>query len=213
MIKNEFDKHNAFLLQASDLLSVKNSLFDFDNFSRNKDTELYEYEYELFGINEARFFSLKLLETPFKSRIITTVFFGSITIEAQNALLKILEELPEKQKIILVTPNINQLLKTVMSRTYLLDFHLERTNKSNVFLSMNLKKRLQYIDKIMKGNNKLSEIEELLLSLELATQNMEDLNLKENIIKKIILLRKALHTQAHPLKPILESLAFVEILH
>ena len=76
----------------------------------------------------------------------------------QNALLKILEDPPMTTKIILVVPDINQLLPTVRSRLHFLyDNTQESTDvrDSNIehWYHMTVSQRLHHIDRLYKQKN------------------------------------------------------------
>lgn len=70
------------------------------------------------GIEDIRKFQEKLFLTPLKSETKAMIIKNSelLTTEAQNALLKVLEEPPQHTIIILATNNYRQLLPTILSR-------------------------------------------------------------------------------------------------
>lgn len=70
------------------------------------------------GIEEVRKIQKAVFLTPLRGKNKAIVFrhAGNITIDAQNALLKVLEEPPEDTLIILETENSKQLLPTILSR-------------------------------------------------------------------------------------------------
>lgn len=63
---------------------------------------------------------LKVVSTEYLNRVITIFDAHTLTIEAQNALLKTLEEPPKGTVIILTANEINSLLPTIISRSSLL---------------------------------------------------------------------------------------------
>ncbi len=89
---------------------------------------LYIKEGEKLGIAEARkikeHFSLKPYSA--KGRIVVLEDADVLTIEAQNALLKTLEELPQEAMLILSTSSDANLLPTILSRCQI--SHLQETN-------------------------------------------------------------------------------------
>lgn len=70
------------------------------------------------GINEARELIKFFTQKPFSSKhkAATILNAEKLTIQAQNALLKILEEIPNYASIILETPTESSLLETILSR-------------------------------------------------------------------------------------------------
>src|SRR3989338_7246452 len=70
------------------------------------------------GIEEVRKIIHTLITKPFqsKNRLITITEFDKATVEAQNALLKVLEEPPSNTYFILGAHRLERILKTVISR-------------------------------------------------------------------------------------------------
>jgi hypothetical protein len=68
--------------------------------------------------------------TPYHDEKIALLSFHSISIPAQNAMLKILEEPMSSVRFILTTNNKANLLETVLSRLYLAEEHQENLNSS-----------------------------------------------------------------------------------
>ncbi len=81
------------------------------------DQDLYTFE-KTVGIPDIRAIQERLYLKPIKSKNKAVIIDApqGLTTEAQNSLLKILEEPPENTFIMLVTPNKNSLLPTVLSR-------------------------------------------------------------------------------------------------
>jgi hypothetical protein len=75
-------------------------------------------ETERIGIAEVRSFSKRLLFAPNQSRFVAGIIFEAhrLTIEAQNALLKLLEEPPPRALIYCETYQKDKLLPTIVSR-------------------------------------------------------------------------------------------------
>lgn len=92
-----------------------------------------------------------------------------LTTEAQNSLLKTLEEPPKSAYIFLVTPNPKSLLPTIRSRTAI--YKIESTNEfsQEVFdMPKDIKSQIELINKITKTNDpkaKKNNIQKLLLAL------------------------------------------------
>lgn len=75
------------------------------------------------GIAEVRQFQKKVVLTPIRSKKKCVVFYASeaITIPAQNALLKTLEEPPNNTIIILIASELSFFLPTVLSRCFVVE--------------------------------------------------------------------------------------------
>ena len=81
------------------------------------DIETISFEKSV-GIGDIRGIAKKIYLKPIKSetKAIILKTYNGITIEAQNALLKILEEPPDNTIIILMVPSLEQILPTILSR-------------------------------------------------------------------------------------------------
>lgn len=122
--------------------------------------ELHDGFYDKFGIDDARSLISLANSTPvnkdFKLLVVRTKF---ITHEAQNSLLKILEEPPQTTKFLFMVPPGFQFLSTLNSR-FSIDTEFSsnkaQPNPNNVFndfLKMSLKERLDKIDSELKAKN------------------------------------------------------------
>jgi DNA polymerase III delta prime subunit len=80
--------------------------------------DLYLIDQETIGIEEARkikrFLSLKHWQSQLQAVVIR--YQKEITLQAQNALLKILEEPGENRLLVIISPNKSELLPTIISR-------------------------------------------------------------------------------------------------
>ena len=79
------------------------------------------------GIEEVRIFQKKIFLKPIKSPIKAVLIncAETLTLEAQNALLKVLEEPPTHTIIILNASNENTLLPTILSRCKIVKLNIE----------------------------------------------------------------------------------------
>lgn len=122
------------------------------------DRGLYEVQdqyIDRFGIDDARELVKKAVQRPIETEtqvlVVRTEF---ITLEAQNALLKILEEPPVSTKIIFVVPSGLTMLPTVLSRIHeeMISGEAEEEGEEpfQVFLSQSYKDRLAAIESAMK---------------------------------------------------------------
>ncbi len=116
------------------------SCIKFEN-SNNPDIEIIDTE-ETIKNEQVREIKKKSLEKPIESKRKVYIINNSenMTREAQNSLLKTLEEPPEYITIILITKNENLLLNTIKSRCTKIKFN-KLTNEE---LSKILKEKFQY---------------------------------------------------------------------
>lgn len=106
------------------------------------DIETLEFEKTL-GIEDVRNIQKKIFLRPLRGEKKATVLmlFDGATIEAQNSMLKLLEEPPPSSLIFLVTNNAKVFLPTILSRVKLIEIssEKEKTNTDGLkeILSMN----------------------------------------------------------------------------
>ena len=130
-----------------------------------------EQFFETFNIDEARNLSLSQINRGVgNSRRIYIISFYFATIEAQNALLKTLEEPTPNTSFFIITSQASVLLPTVRSRLSRLSLGIEEfvTKEAKNFLSSTISERLKIIEKISKSDNenKKSDLLSLLIGIE-----------------------------------------------
>lgn len=126
---------------------------------------LYFDSGEKLGIEQAReikaHFSLKPYSA--KGRIVVLEDASTLTIEAQNALLKTLEELPIEGLFILAAASEDKLLPTVLSRCQIVRFQAtgyrqQATEDIKKLLSAKIEERFEYIEKLKDKKEFLSAL-------------------------------------------------------
>ncbi len=134
------------------------------------DITLFEYE-KAVGIGDVRELRKKIYLKPFKSdfKAVLIDATAGITVEAQNALLKTLEEAPNDTIIILQVTSSDELLPTILSRCKIIELKWE---KDNIDVS-------KYI-RILSSDNRVGE--KLKLAQDLAKDKNEALDFLENLI-------------------------------
>lgn len=118
------------------------------------------------GIGQIRDFQHALMFTPYHSKQKMGVIHDAetLTVEAQNALLKTLEEPPARTILILETANPDLLLPTILSRCQIIhvsgDTNTQTTDSMLLcfktiehMMSLSIGKRIQWIDETMKTRN------------------------------------------------------------
>lgn len=130
-----------------------------NNFSRNHPDLLWFGEEEKLGIEQARKLQQFLSLKPYQSEGLAVVVVAAenFTIEAQNALLKTLEEPPGNCLFILGVSSEDQLLSTILSRCQAIyfdhtppsdDLSLQCQDKIEKLLCMTTEQRFGYIEKL-----------------------------------------------------------------
>jgi DNA polymerase-3 subunit delta' len=142
--------------------------------------------------NVKKFLSLKSNLGPYKYVIIDDA--DTLTIEASNALLKILEEPQKKTILILISSKPKQILPTIISRCSAIKFNSVADNLIADYLAENKIKKedKDFISKI--ANGRLGWIIRVIMADELndIKKSIEELNkiCKQGIAEKIIFAKK-----------------------
>lgn len=160
------------------------SCIKFDNFN-HPDFELIEPEKGLIPKNKIDDMIKSMAIAPLESkrRIIIIDECDKMGIEAQNELLKTLEEPPPYVNIILITSNVNNLIPTILSRSQIIKFYPVDSQRIAELLMEKYKKTSEeanFIAHFTKG----SVGQSIILS-----QSEEFFNLREdtiNIIHKVL---------------------------
>ncbi|MFM2383536.1 MAG: hypothetical protein RIQ72_108 [Candidatus Parcubacteria bacterium] len=130
--------HHAQLIEGSlghiapvlDILSKRYGLH-----ARHPDLTVRTFEHEKFGVDDAHLIHEILIKRPAQAEWnVVVVYTHTLTEQAQNALLKILEEPPVHTRFILITDSIHPLLPTLRSRLNLFD--LEEYMESVLHIDM-----------------------------------------------------------------------------
>ncbi len=83
----------------------------------NYNVYIYQPEKKEFGINEVRAIRQLVVTQPSSQRVIVLQSFDTASLEAQNALLKTLEEKVANNQFILTGENVENVLPTILSRS------------------------------------------------------------------------------------------------
>lgn len=130
-----------------------NFVVDFDV----SEVELIEQRYETLGINDVReMVGQANLKPNYSERLLLVIRLQGITVEAQNALLKILEEPPQSTTFLFVAPYDITLLATLESRFQRLQIANESSRGTTEFAEFSAappKDRLALIERETKQKN------------------------------------------------------------
>mgnify|MGYP003393902583 FL=1 len=146
-------KHHAYLVTSTS--ENWSSLADF--LTVNSDNKTESWNFGVIGINEAREIRERgTRASDPENKLFILIRFESITPEAQNVLLKMLEEPPLGTVFILGTNNSGLLLSTLLSRLEKLVLPESLANKNNPevldFIKNNPEARLKYLEKLLDDN-------------------------------------------------------------
>lgn len=120
-----------------------------------------------------------------KDKIITIEDGETLTTEAQNSLLKILEEPPQNTLIVIRCNVFPKFVNTIFSRCHVIDTTLGGEKATQIeanqnFLDMEFYEKLIFINKLLKtaeGENKQNQIDNLLIQI---TENLLE-DIQKNI--------------------------------
>lgn len=191
--------HHANVILSSE--DCRDSIFDFLsnklNFNVSANPDFLLIENHPFGIDDARDLEKWAIGRPFIGEVkVCLIITKNITHEAQNALLKVLEEPPAGTYIFINLENLGGLLPTVISRVMVLDNISEtkvssEKNKNYIskFLNSKIGDRLAVVRSLAKKENK-NDMKEFINDLEeIAYKEKATANQMKNILMAKIFAR------------------------
>ncbi len=160
-VKKDGSLHHATLIHGHKD-AVLEPLFAFIekdlHFSVQGNPDFQLLEFDSFSISDGRSLQGRATQKALKNRKIFITTFNVMTLEAQNALLKLFEEPTEDTHFFLVTPNIDKLLRTLRSRMLVLEgehiTEADMARRATSFLSALTPKRLADIKDIIEAKDK-----------------------------------------------------------
>ncbi|MDQ1281947.1 MAG: polymerase subunit delta [Patescibacteria group bacterium] len=183
--------HHAFLIESDSREKVFPFLKqEILNKEKNPNENLF-LSLQVFDIKKAKEIS-DFGKLFFNELHFILVSFYSINREAQNALLKFLEEAPKNLKIILISHSGAKILNTVYSRLYKIDY-FESGNSENKNQNIYTKLAKSFLKTKKLSRMKLTEVAELLEKKDEYALNFEDKERSDREAIEIFLL--ALHEE------------------
>lgn len=186
--------------------------------AKKKDFEIFHTAYLSIGIDEAHFLRdlLNRTSTAPDGRLVL-VGISKATLDAQNALLKILEDLPARNTFVLVTPFISSFIPTLRSR--LAKISVTGKTKESIdtakFLTFGVAERLamlkSYLVHIEDKEEKwgrMDEVREFLSNLERVLYARRVFYEKPQLATIIYTFKKELRGVAPSVRLMLEHLSF-----
>lgn len=221
--KNTGQLHHAYVVEGDIENSYKNvcEFCERDLDFKIKANPLFIYEsYEKFLVDDARRIKeLQMNKNRQGEKQIFVLSFNFITTEAQNSLLKVLEEPTSGTHFFILTPSAHIFLDTIKSRVSILSSGKDHTNVSVDFLSMKMNERFKFITKLVKDikDEKSSKSDALKVVRNLEFQihkKIENTSGEERIvyIKKLGKVNKVadyLHDNSASVKQLLEYTATI----
>ena len=116
------------------------------------------YKKDVFGIDDARDVGARVSKKSLTGRKFFVIAALTITREAQNALLKTVEDAGEENYFFVCTRTADTLLPTLRSRLVQLAIHKETTetlsSESSEFLAKNVSGRMEFVRKIIDADDR-----------------------------------------------------------
>lgn len=197
------------------------SLLKEDGISIEANPDLYVRDYRQFGIEDAHELRTRASSRGVSGRRVFVMSMSGITSEAQNALLKTLEEPPARALFVFIVPAPETLLATVRSRSQILRIEGDgKPSKESVdakeFFAATPSKRLDLLKTILEkdGDDKYDTgaILAFLASLERYISHMRDLRSpasKKEALNSIYRARMYIGDRGALVKALLESVALL----
>ena len=213
--------HHAYLVsgggeQFDDLQRSLASLFGVESLIGNPDA--FVRELDALSVADAR----AIVEFAGRSALIAgaskiiIITFSTVTPEAQNALLKTLEEPAKDTYIFLLTPSVDMLLPTVLSRCQqvtLGNLEVEPPSESaEAFIKANVQERLKIIGKIVKGKDKSAnkaQMLSILSGVEAYLAEHKELQEWQQKVEAVLQAKQYMHGKGAMAKMLMESVALV----
>ena len=180
----------------------------FDSFKIDDARDLKSVEYEKgFGVGKKIFL----------------ISANNILLEAQNTLLKIFEEPIENTHFFIITPNTDVLLKTLVSRFYLIKTKpelAEELKNAEKFITMPIKNRIDFIkemlveaedndDEVVSINSSRPKALKFLNALEIVLHKKFLKNSLQICFEQIFKVREFLNQPGSSAKSLMESIALI----
>ncbi|MEK7646481.1 MAG: hypothetical protein AAB381_02195 [Patescibacteria group bacterium] len=210
--------HSHYLIGSDELRAqLKTILEEVHGISIHGNPDFFESTHEVFTIDDSR----KLIEmhgirpVHISGKKIVIITMQGITGEAQNALLKLLEEPAEFAYFFLIVPSAHLLLPTVKSRLTLIETSRAEvetdTTEAIAFMKASPAKRLDIIKKLLDDISKEKKTKQDAINFLDQVQRVvyEKRGVKDGLksLETIEMARTYIHDRAPSLKMLLEGVA------
>jgi hypothetical protein len=229
MISEYLDKnnlHHAYLIEGTreEIIPEITNFLQNLNIKINGNPDFVNISIDNFKIDEA--FDLRAMSTDksFSStKKIFLICVNSFSLDAQNVLLKMFEEPIEDTIFFLVVPDINILLKTLISRFYFISTRqnlAEEKKEAEKFIKFPLSARINFIKELLVESEEEDEEGREIIVLDSArSKALKFLNALESVLSKSIFdpktfehifkVREFLRMPGSSTKSLMESVALI----
>ncbi len=192
------------------------TLLQHEGITTERNPDVYIKEYAHFGVDDARELRERADLAAQGDRRVFIIVAPVMTTEAQNALLKTLEEPPGNALFFIVVPSPETLLPTLRSRVQKLALDAQRdvgAIDSSQFLAANPQKRIDMLKPLLeKGEDDRRDITNIIIFLSTLERMLGAMPRDENLIPgldAIYRARKYTGDKGSLLKPLLEQVALL----
>ncbi|HVU75627.1 MAG TPA: hypothetical protein VHD38_02235 [Candidatus Paceibacterota bacterium] len=172
-------------------------------------SDVYTRVYTSFGVEDARELRERAVLSAHGAHRVFIIAAPSMTTEAQNALLKTLEEPPEGTLFFLIVPSPSMLLPTLRSRMqpYALSHESESTIDIDAFLKAGGEARIKLITPLLeKGDDDKRDMSAILTFLSSLERR---LSTRPEALEAVYRARKYMLDKGALVKPLLEHVALL----
>lgn len=214
-IGEQFDTHNlhhAYMVvgERSNLEEIlKDFLVGSLQFSVHGNPDFSHVSFETFGIDDARSITEQHARKSFHgTRKIFLISTNSVTLEAQNALLKLFEEPMPGNHFFLIIPDESSIIPTLRSRMVLVHDSASalNTKQGNAFLQSSIADRLKVVSEIVESKDK-ERAKELVRSIAEVVHE-KDVVKYSGILRDLVKVEEYLSDRAPSIKMLLEHIAY-----
>ena len=218
ILKDTFENtgniHHAYIIEGEGE-AVRAELFDFLNTSFEHPTkanpDFWHEQFETFSIDDARRLKeMQILKPIAYSRKVFVAEVLSMTVEAQNALLKIFEDPASGTHFFIIAHSAELFLTTLRSRVVVVTDSSQEANKNAAakkFLRSTISERLALVATIVEEKDK-SQANEIVDGI---IRELSGKKLQENVhvLPELLKLRSYLSDRSPSLKLILEHISLI----
>jgi DNA polymerase III delta prime subunit len=190
--KKTGDVHHFHLLEGSrDEIAedLQNFLCNEFGVDPNDKSLYFHYDFNQFQVDDSRALTMQAqIKTPEGKKMIFLIFANSINHQAQNALLKMLEEPSARTYFFIVIPKVDNLLPTFLSRAVVVrrnyaDLNNQKISNAKEVKEMTIADRLKFVEKLVKDikDEKVDRIEARAFVQNLISDFRTELEKKPNI--------------------------------
>lgn len=176
---------NIIITSQNPIDKVEEILLSEISFKIKGNPDFFLIEEDSFGVENAKVLERWSIGKPLGESKVCLVVSRTINFEAQNALLKMLEEPKEKTYFFITVESQGLLIPTLLSRVRIMDFveNKESNKKAEQFVKSSISERLSLVRSLQKNADK-NKIKDFIRDLE-NISSLESLSFsqKDNILK------------------------------